>query len=252
MVVPWRPAASLPVLHAQLKRGSRAAPPATNANAWGMKGDRQHLLDEQRTGNVSGHNPHDYRFGLQVVTAADFPNAPALGLDAWAVLDDIRRSHDDRVLYGISNGKMFSSYAAHGAPPWAWRYYGGSDGHFDHGHLSVVGDERADNTRPWLTIGATDMELGDSVALPAGAYPAGGKSATVGTILGYMNGRIINIEAAVARMEVATLAGIDPQTFRAELRAAVAAELPGALAGAAQRVLDGLTARRDESDGPVG
>jgi hypothetical protein len=87
------------------------------------------------------------------------------------VLDDIRRSRDPRVKYGISNGQMFSSYAVRGFDAWAWRPYDPSDGdrHFTHGHLSVVGDARADGTQPWQTIGAStaagdeeDNEMGAS------------------------------------------------------------------------------------------
>jgi hypothetical protein len=64
------------------------------------------------------------------------------------VLDDIRRSRDPRVKYGISNGQMFSSYAVSGYAAWTWRPYNPKNGdkHFTHGHLSVVGDARADGT----------------------------------------------------------------------------------------------------------
>ncbi len=153
----WRVAQSLLVLHAQLKAGSRAAPPATPYSAWGTIGDAAH-------DPTSDHTPHDFPgWGTQIVTAADFPNAPALGLDAHRVLDDIRRARDQRVKYGISNGQMYSSYAAtrDGVyyAPYTWRAYTGSDGHFDHGHLSVVGDVRADGTQPWQTIGIGDFEM---------------------------------------------------------------------------------------------
>lgn len=208
MAVPPRTAGSVLQFHRQLKAGApAAAPPATSANAWGTTGDKGHRDEENRTGNFSGHNPHDFPgWGLQIVTAGDIPDVPALGLDARNVLDDVRRSHDDRVLYGISHGQMFSSYPAGGVPAWTWRPYKGP-GHFDHGHLSVVWDARADDTRPWQTIGG-DMELSDTVNLPA-AYPAAGKTATVGQIFGYVNGRVINIEATVTALTslVGELAG---------------------------------------------
>lgn len=142
----WRVAKSLLKFHAQLKTEvPAAAPPATPANAWGTIGDEDHS-------NTSDHSPHDFPgWGNEIVTAADIPHAPALGLNARAVLDHIRLSHDNRVKYGISQGQMFSSYAAGNYPPWTWRPYTGSDGHFDHGHLSVVGDPRADGEQPWAT-----------------------------------------------------------------------------------------------------
>lgn len=145
----WRAARSLTTLHAQLKRGApRAAPPHTGADEWGLIGDAVH-------DPTSDHSPHSFAgWGSQIVTAADFPNRPDLGLDAHKVLDDIRRSRDGRVKYGISNAQMFSSYAVTGYPAWTWRpYTGSSDKHYTHGHLSVVGNARADGEQPWATIG---------------------------------------------------------------------------------------------------
>jgi hypothetical protein len=150
----WRTAASLLVLHTQLKTETRAAPPATQASEWGTIGDAAH-------DPTSDHSPHDFAgWGSQIVTAADFPNRPDLGLDAHAVLDSIRRSRDPRVKYGISNDQIFSNHPAGGFAAWAWRpYLPGNpwrDRHETHGHLSVVEDVRADGTQPWATgIGGT-------------------------------------------------------------------------------------------------
>lgn len=143
----WRTAGSILQLHAQLKQGAPAAAAGTPADAWGTIGDAAH-------DPTSDHTPHDFPgWGDDIVTAGDFPDVPALGLDARKVLDDIRRSRDDRVKYGISHGQMFSSYPTSSYPAWTWRPYSGSDGHFTHGHLSVVGDARADDRRPWATLG---------------------------------------------------------------------------------------------------
>jgi hypothetical protein len=154
----WRAARSLLVLHQQLQAGApRAKPPATAASAWGLIGDALH-------DPTSDHSPHDFPgWGNDIVTAGDFPNRPDLGLNARTVLDDIRRSHDARVKYAISNGEMFSSYPARGYDAWTWRpYTGSSDKHYTHGHLSVVGDSRSDGEQPWATIGA-GMEQTDKV-----------------------------------------------------------------------------------------
>jgi hypothetical protein len=148
----WRPALSLSVLRNQLQAGApRAVPPATRADEWGLIGDAAH-------DPTSDHSPHNFLgWGQQIVTAADFPNRPDLGLDAHRVLDDIRRSRDPRAKYGISNGQIFSNHAVsehgHNYAAWEWRPYSGSDGHYTHGHLSVVGDARADGAHPWQTIG---------------------------------------------------------------------------------------------------
>jgi hypothetical protein len=147
----WRVARSVLALHAQLRAASRAAPPATPASAWGTISDAAHSL-------TSDHSPHDFPgWGNDIVTAGDFPDRPDLGLDARRVLDDIRRSRDPRVKYGISHGQMFSSYATSSFPAWAWRPYRGDDGHWTHGHLSVVGDARADGEQPWAIGPEEDM-----------------------------------------------------------------------------------------------
>lgn len=142
----WRAAGAILALHAQLKwQAPRAAPPGTAAATWGTIADAAHT-------STSDHAAKDFPgWGNDIVTAGDFPDRPDLGLDARAVLDSIRRSRDPRVKYGISHGQMFSSYAAGGVPAWTWRTYTGTDGHFTHGHLSVVGDPRADDQRSWTT-----------------------------------------------------------------------------------------------------
>jgi hypothetical protein len=164
----WRAARSLLILQHQLMIGApRAKPPATESNAWGLIGNAAH-------DSTSDHSPRNFPgWGLQIVTAADFPNRPDLGLDAHRVLDDIRRSRDPRAKYGISNGKQFSNHAADGYPAWEWRPYGGEDQHYEHGHLSVVGDARADGEQLWATIGADDMEQSDKLSPPRGDTTVG-------------------------------------------------------------------------------
>lgn len=169
----WRAARSLLTLHAQLKAGApSAAPPGTDPSEWGLIGDAAH-------DPTSDHTPHDFPgWGDQIVTAADFPNRISLGLDAHRVLDDIRRARDPRAKYGISNGEIFSNHAVSEGgpiyPAWTWRSYSGSDRHYTHGHLSVVGDSRADGTQPWPTIGGIEViDLSQTV-------PASGTSGTGG------------------------------------------------------------------------
>lgn len=139
----WRAAKSLIVFQNQVRPFAAGADP----RSFGLKGDDQH-------DSTSDHAPHDFPgWGQDIVTAADIPRFG--NLHPRQVLDNIRKSKDPRVKYGISEGQMFSSYAAHGIAPWTWRDYSGKDGHFDHGHLSVVGDKRADDERPWQ-IGAAE------------------------------------------------------------------------------------------------
>lgn len=165
----WRPARSLTTFHTQLQREHpAAAPPATPADAWGMKGDAAHTTGD--------HVPHDFPgWGNEIVTACDTPHAPALGLDMGAVFEAVRRSRDDRVKYMIFNDRICSSYATSARAAWEWGPYNPNDPNRDrhrtHGHLSVVGDARSDNQRPWATAGGGDMfycaygETSDNVGL---------------------------------------------------------------------------------------
>jgi hypothetical protein len=132
----------------------RAVPPATPASAWGTIGDTAHT-------STSDHSPHTYAAlgSMPVVCAADFPHAPALGLDGGAFTEALRQSRDARIAYVIFNGRVFSSTNA----PWVWRTYTGSDRHDTHWHVSVVHTARADDTSPWQMPGAA--ATGDDVNL---------------------------------------------------------------------------------------
>jgi len=157
----WRAANSLRKLHSDLKSTyPRAVPPATDVNSWGIIGDLDHT-------NTSDHSPHDFPgWGNEIVTAADWPHAPNLGLDAGRVAEFLRLSRDARIKYVIFNRRMFSSYTSGATSGWTWRPYAGSDPHDTHAHLSVVGDVRADGTQPWSIappiakpLGGEDMQV---------------------------------------------------------------------------------------------
>ncbi len=88
------------------------------------------------------------------VRAIDFGGA-ATWLDE--VAENLRVSQDIRIKYVIHGGRMFSSYAKPGYPPFTWRPYGGSNPHTYHIHVSVVDGPLGDNSMPF------DIE-GDDVA----------------------------------------------------------------------------------------
>lgn len=146
----WRLVKSLDVLRAQVRAAApRAVPPATAAAAWGTVGDLAHQS------GTSDHNPAVYKAlgSTPVVCAADFPHAPALGLDGHAFTEALRQSRDPRIGYVIFDGRVFSSTNA----PWVWRTHTGSDKHRDHWHVSGVHTALADDTRPWAMPEGDDM-----------------------------------------------------------------------------------------------
>lgn len=184
----WRPARALPVWHAQMKAVAPRAVAELPASVWGLRAGASHAQS-------GGHYPHYVPgLGSEIVTAADAPDDPGRGLDLFAHLDAIRVSRDERVLYAISRDRMFSSYSAHGYPPFTWRPYNASDPNRDrhntHGHLQVVDDTRADIDRPWATAGGT-MYLTDKIdqtdydAVPTAWQPLPAtKGQTVAVVLG--------------------------------------------------------------------
>jgi hypothetical protein len=155
----WRLVRSLETQRGQVRAAaSRAVPPATPASSWGTIGDAEHDPD-------SDHSPHVYAAlgSTAVVCAADYPHAPALGLDGHAFTEALRQSRDPRIGYVIFDGRIFSGHQVGSVPAFVWRTYTGKDKHRTHWHVSVVHTAAADDTRPWAMPGGmttgTDMEL---------------------------------------------------------------------------------------------
>lgn len=141
----WRTAHSIPVFHHQQRVAvPAAAPPATPVTQWGTIADPAHS-------STSDHAPKDFPgWGNDIVTAADSPHRPDLGLDQGKVGEALRVSRDPRIKYFIFNRRIFSSYtSSSGRSAWAWGPYSGENPHTTHSHLSVVGDARADGQQAW-------------------------------------------------------------------------------------------------------
>lgn len=138
----WRVARSLDALLAQIN----AAYPNRSKAADGSIGDAAHAA------SVSDHNPDAHG----VVRARDYTHDPAHGFDAHAMADALIASHDPRIAYVISRGRIASSTIS----PWKWRTYTGSNRHDHHAHVSVVSDSRADDTRAWkINSKGVNMDL---------------------------------------------------------------------------------------------
>lgn len=141
----WRVAESLDRLLAQL---NTLAPHRSKASD-GSIGDPRH----QAEGSASDHNPHVVLNDQALVTARDFTNDPAGGLDCQRLADALQRARDSRVKYAIWNRRIMSG--AGGPSPWVWRNYTGTNPHTKHLHLSVVADLRCRDASPWMLPGMT-------------------------------------------------------------------------------------------------
>lgn len=147
----WRLVRSLDTLRGQVRAGSPGAvPPATPASSWGTVGDLAHQ------DGVSDHNPKVYPAlgSTPVVCAADFPHAPALGLDGAWYTEQLRLSRDPRIGYVIFNGRIFSGHQVGSVPAFTWRKYNEADQHREHWHASTVHTAIADDPRPF-NLGVT-------------------------------------------------------------------------------------------------
>lgn len=121
------------------------------------------LGDLAHSNRISDHNPDDEG----IVRALDFYEDKPARVDE--VAEALRQSRDPRLKYFIHDTRMFSSYVGpQGQPAWTWRPYGGVNGHINHGHLSVVADDRAEQTHAWAMPGASVTPGGDDdMAIPA-------------------------------------------------------------------------------------
>jgi murein L,D-transpeptidase YcbB/YkuD len=100
--------------------------------------------DSKHAARKSEHNPN----AAGVVRALDITHDPRNGIDNATLAEAIRRSADPRVYYIISNGRIANS----GKP---WRKYTGTNGHYQHFHVSVSDDPKLyDSTKPWALDGS--------------------------------------------------------------------------------------------------
>lgn len=152
----WRVAESLDVLLAALN----AAFPNRSKESDGSIGDLRHQHEK-----TSDHNAWVIDRGMGVVTARDFTNDPAHGLDSEKLAEALRAAKDNRIKYVISNRKIFAG--SEGPAPWQWRPYAGQNPHNHHVHVSVKSDLRlCDDTRAW-DLSALDIDQKAVSAPPA-------------------------------------------------------------------------------------
>ena len=82
------------------------------------------------------------------MTAGDFTNHPASGVDTHRITDELQASRDPRIKYIIANGWIMSGQGEY--QPWVWRRYTGSNPHNSHMHISVKSQQSlGDDRRPW-------------------------------------------------------------------------------------------------------
>lgn len=208
----WRVARSLDVLLDQLNRRY----PTRSKASDGSIGDAAHQATR------SDHNP-DAR---GVVRARDYTHDPAAGVDIDRLSDELAASRDPRISYVIANSLIMSGAA--GPRPWQWTAYRGANPHTKHLHLSVVADDRADDSRAWALPMLAPQE--DDMPTPAeiwdhvvpDPYP-GAQPKRARDLLGWAatHAAMAKQEAASARNELAALKAALPNMVAEEIRTAL-------------------------------
>lgn len=173
-VRPWTLAPCLVVLRNQVN----AIAPSRLKASDGTIGDEAHAASK------SEHNP-DAQGIVRAIDITQDPDDrdgdPRNDFDAGKLAAQLVASRDRRILYVIWNRRIARSYPKPGIPAWAWSTYTGSDPHTNHVHLSVVPDDRANNTNPWRISAAPTQEddmptAQDLLNAPAGVNPADKKT----------------------------------------------------------------------------
>lgn len=145
-------------LVAYVDEADRLAPNRSTASDGSIASDAHH---SQNPG--SDHEPDDST-NPPLVHAVDLTDDPEHGWDSRDRLDEIRRHHDARVKYGISDREMFSSYPTSTHAAWTWRPYRGANPHTKHGHLSIWDNPSAENdTSPWFPAAPTQPQEDDDM-----------------------------------------------------------------------------------------
>ena len=144
--MPWIVAESLNRLLQQLNTHA----PGRSKASDGSIGDAAHATRD------SDHNPWVVLGGQALVTARDFTDDPAHGLDCRRLADALQQARDSRVKYVIWNRRIMSG--AGGPAPWLWRAYSGPNPHTRHLHLSVVADKRCRDASPWMLPGLAEPD----------------------------------------------------------------------------------------------
>ncbi len=143
---------SLALSLAQLKTELDLRWPNRDHASDGAIGDAAHAA------TASDHNPNAEgvvcAFDIDTdLDGTDDSNDPVMD----AMVEWFRTHPHPNLKYVIYRGRIFSSYAARGVPPFQWRPYTGADPHTSHAHVSVgVGPDGQsapgtyDDVTPWL------------------------------------------------------------------------------------------------------
>lgn len=183
----WRMAKSLDALLAKVN----ALSPNRDKSSDGGIGDENHAS------RSSDHNPWVTDGDMGVVTARDFTNDPAHGMNSEDLAEALRAAKDERIKYIISNKKIASG-TGQGQPAWEWRPYPvppNKNPHNHHCHVSVKSEKSSyDDTREWVI--AMTPSAAAVAAPPVASEPVlrkGDKGPDVGRLQTLLNAKGVTV-----------------------------------------------------------
>lgn len=184
----YRVAISLEVLREQV---NRIAPDRDKSSDGGIG-------DEAHASRSSDHNPWFKENGVGIVTARDFTNDPAHGMDSHQLALALVASRDERIKYVIDHGRICSG-TGQDHPAWVWRNYTGENKHDHHVHVSVKGgleNKRFyDSSAEWKINMALPPEVPfkQPAAMPHVVVRKGGRGPEVETLQKLLNVKLGNV-----------------------------------------------------------
>jgi hypothetical protein len=118
----------------------------------GWVGDRAHAMNSSdHNGDESGNTPYEDADNVDEVHGLDVDDTGPWPREGWfdekirTIVDNHRRGLDNRLQNVIRNGRIASRSWG-----WAWRTYGGSNGHYEHAHFSARYTTAQENdVSPW-------------------------------------------------------------------------------------------------------
>jgi len=180
----WRMAKSLDALLAKVN----ALSPNRDKSSDGGIGNAEHASRD------SDHNPWVTDGAMGVVTARDFTNDPAHGMNSEELAEALRAAKDERIKYVISNKKIASG-TNQDKPAWQWRPYTGANPHNHHCHVSIKSDKASyDDTREWVI--AMTPSAAAVAAPPVASDPVlrkGDKGPDVGRLQTLLNAKGVTV-----------------------------------------------------------
>jgi hypothetical protein len=152
--------------------------------------------DESHASRSSDHNPWVTDGAMGVVTARDFTNDPAHGMNSEDLANALLGSRDARIKYVISNRKIASG--GDGPSPWQWRPYPvppNKNPHNHHCHVSIKSEKQFyDDISDWaIAMTPSAAEIAAPAVVSDPVLRKGDRGPDVGRMQALLNAKGVSV-----------------------------------------------------------